>query len=447
MILIPWFREFVLSLLIVLKFLRNNQEARRLLAQLLGRDIFTLYFPTITRWYSLKGSAGRLLKIEDQVRELGRTLYFANRGEQALDLIIDNEFWDDLKVFDVVMHAPSKFTLVLESDCATVADFVFLYVMMCAQVLRMGADNDLQEVQSGLYEVTMDRWCRIFLSSDKSSSMRYIVLLATFLVHPRYARLATSVEDLVIVVYEWLVEYCGKLDIGGPNLTLDAWEEIDQFRAFVTKMDVSRQPLEPFWISARRRFPILGQVAPRLLSIPASAALSERCWSLFARHLTSARPRLSIDRLNDTGKILSMAKHSAKKASRVGMGSSHALFFIILKASIPQCVMDAIGGGSGNAKNGANEGVSNQADAGNEVDADAEEQGQYDKDQGQASPDPLRELDELEALTANGEAEEDERADPLRRTLSGKENLRDVVGKLLLDLAKNVSAETMAAFL
>ena len=42
-------------------------------------------------------------------------------------LLTDDESWDDLRIFDVVTHAPSKFTLALESDSATVADFVFLY--------------------------------------------------------------------------------------------------------------------------------------------------------------------------------------------------------------------------------------------------------------------------------------------------------------------------------
>ena len=440
-ILIPWFKIFVQSLLIVIKFLRNNQEARRILGQLLGCDIFTLYLPTITRWYSLKSSAGRLLKIEKEVKTLAQQMFFANKGEQALVLLTDDEFWEDLKIFDAVMHALSKFTLVLESDSATLADFVFLYVMMCAQVLNMGADDELREVQSGLFDVTMDRWCRIFLSSAKSTSMRYIVFLATFFVHPRYARIAASVEHLVVIVYEWLDEYCGRLGIGGSNRALDIWDEIKAYSDFVTKNNVSRQPVHPFWISNSRQFPILGEVAPRLLSIPASASLAERCWSLFARHLTSTRPRLSIAKLNDTGKILSMAKFLTNAVTGLSVASSQASFFDVLKALIPTCVMDAIGGSIAVVDDEPKEAV--------DLSEEPPGQGLVEKEQAASDQDPVDELEELNTNMASSDFDhnEDESVDPLRRPILGKENLRDMFGKLLLDLAKNVSSDTMTAFL
>ena len=159
------------------------------------------------------------------------------------------------------------------------------------------------------------------MSSAKSTSMWYIVLLATFLMHPCYTRITASVKHLIVIVYEWLDEYCGRLGIGGSNRKLYIWDKIKVYSDFVTKNNVSHQPMHPFWILNSLQFPILGEVTPCLLSITASTTLAKHCWSLFARHLTSARSRLSIDKLNDTGKILSMAKHSAKTASRVGMGS------------------------------------------------------------------------------------------------------------------------------
>ena len=140
-----------------------------------------------------------------------------------------------------------------------------------------------------------------------------------------------------------------------------------------------------------------------------------------------------------------MAKYSSKVATGATVMSSHASFFNVLKASIPKCVMDAIGGSIEVDDEDAKE-TRNLGDAPWQGPDSPDE-----KDQSTSDPDPVRELKELEEELANGDGEEgdDESVgslDPFCRPILGQANLRDTVSKLLLDLAKNLTSETMAAF-
>ena len=76
-------------------------------------------------------------------------------------------------------------------------------------------------------------------------------------------------------------------------------------------------------------------------------------------------------------------------------------------------------------------------------------QGLVEKEQAASDQGPVDELEELNTNMASSDFDhnEDESVDPLKRPILGKENLRDMFGKLLLDLAKNVSSDTMTAFL
>ena len=153
-----------------------------------------------------------------------------------------------------------------------------------------------------------------------------------------------SVDDILSLVYQWLIGYCKSLqlkDADGHRL----WSELQQYKTLIkypaTGVSMLKQPPAAFWLDKRRHFPILGVIASRLFAIPPSAALSERCWSLFARFLNKYRARLSIDKEADSAKILSVTRLEQARKSRKPK-SDPMDFFKLLKDSLPKSVQELL---------------------------------------------------------------------------------------------------------
>ena len=300
---IPIFKELVSKLVYVIKLFRSCHRAHTFLTQFAGERHILLYLPTLTRWYSYQSSGDREKPAIKKVggRMLGLFNLTSAQREAAL-FMVDEQFWYKLEVFLEAMRAPAAYTLILESDCATLGDFVFLFVMIAASVDSTTKSTTLSAHVGDISAAIQKRWCGFFLPSKSAKIMRYTAFLAAFLLHPYYAHLALSVDDILSLVYQWLIGYCKSLqlkDADGHRL----WSELQQYKSLIkypaTGVSMLKQPPAAFWLDKRRHFPILGVIASRLFAIPPSAALSERCWSLFARFLNKYRARLSIDKAAD----------------------------------------------------------------------------------------------------------------------------------------------------
>jgi hypothetical protein len=264
---------------IILAILRRIQKEKY-------NKCISLLLPGETRWgshfYSLDNLLSTRTAIQSILVEDDITL-----PEELKQKIISSDLWINIKKLRNLLEPFVNFLQHLQSDTPNLST---VYLKLKDLEDFVISNNDLtQEFKTAVRTSGKNRWINFLYNP---------VILLAYKLDPQYrgSKLNPSQWDSIIEdelirlvstenasrVLEEYAEYLGKL---GNFSRLHLWES-----------NLVKNPIN-WWCLVKGRYPILSEVALKILSIPATSAASERNWNTFGFIHTKVRNRLNDKRV------------------------------------------------------------------------------------------------------------------------------------------------------
>jgi len=280
---IEWINNMLMQAKKLAIYFRNHQVAlatlRRLQQEKYGKEI-ALILPCETRWGSSFSCIDHLCKTKLAIRSTIAEDHL-NLEDETKILITNDIFWNNLEKLRNFLEPFAICIKKLEGD-----ELLLSTVYLEYQQLKIHVRNNTdlsKSICDTIEKFGSNRW-QNFLYNP--------VVIVAYKLDPRYHgnRLNSRQWDSIIekeiielvgeeyqdLVLTELAEYIGKL---GGFASNHLWG------------DVTQKPVN-WWNLMKGRYPILSDIAIRILSIPATSAASERNWSTFGFIHSKLRNRL-----------------------------------------------------------------------------------------------------------------------------------------------------------
>ena len=269
---IGWIKDILEKAKKLSIYFRNHQvilgALRRLQKEKYGKEI-ALILPCETRWGSSYSCINQLFLTKSAIRSTIAEDHL-NLDDVTKSLISSDTFWNDLGKIRKFLEQFAICIKKLEGDESILSTAYLEFQQLKAHVRNY---TDLPEnVRDEVENFGTNRW-QNFLYNP--------VVIVAYKLNPRYrgSRLNARACDPIIekeiiglvgeeyrdVILTELAEYVGKTGGFAPS---HLWG------------DVVQKPIN-WWNLMKGRYPVLSDVAIRVLSIPATSAASERNWSTF----------------------------------------------------------------------------------------------------------------------------------------------------------------------
>ncbi|CAB4403798.1 unnamed protein product, partial [Rhizophagus irregularis] len=269
---IEWIKEIIEKAKKLLIYFRNHQvilaALRRLQKEKYGKEI-ALILPCDTRWGSSYSCINQLFLTKSAIRSTIVEDHL-NLDDRMKSLISRDTFWNDLGKIRNFLENFAIFIKKLEGDETFLSTAYLEYQQLKAHVRN---NTDLPEnIREEVEKFGTNRWHNFLYNP---------VVIVAYKLDLRYrgSRLNARIFDPIIekeiltlvgeeykdIVLTELAEYVGKT---GSFAHSYLWG------------DVIQKPVN-WWNLMKGRYPILSDVAIRILSILATSAASERNWSTF----------------------------------------------------------------------------------------------------------------------------------------------------------------------
>lgn len=273
----------------IINYFRNHQIILAILRKIQKEKYnkcISLLLPGETRWGSHFYSLNNLLSTKSAIQSIlvedNITL-----PEELKQKIISNDLWTNIKKLRNLLEPFVNFLQQLQSDTPNLSS-VYLKLKNLEDFVITN-DDLTQEFKTAVRSSGKDRWLNFLYNP---------VILLAYRLDPQYRgsklnplQWDSIIEDELIRLVpienqiEVLKEYAEYLGKRGNFSRLHLWE------SNLVKNSIN------WWCLVKGRYPILSEVALKVLSIPATSAASERNWSTFGFIHTKVRNRLNDKRV------------------------------------------------------------------------------------------------------------------------------------------------------
>ncbi|KAK1936997.1 hypothetical protein P3T76_009775 [Phytophthora citrophthora] len=311
---IPFLNEVLKKAVVVTRFVRKRAA---LLYQFrtkqrqhfgAGQRRRALLLPVATRWYSSTNCIESVVQNEEVLREifsnsdlLSRYQDAGTKLNQVENILGDRTFWMDARTVMRICNPVIKVLGALERDGCCLSMIYYYFGGLQNHVVYHRETND---VASSVLTIIRSR------ISSRWKSLKRESILAAFLLDPSKAIDAFEDNDL-----DNAIDACVDL---AARVGLPSSVSLDAFRRDVLSFirlkkswgpnereNNSRDSPLDWWMLKSKRFPLLYDLATRVLSLPTSSAASERSWSVHSFLHNKRRNRLKPERVEKLAYVYS----------------------------------------------------------------------------------------------------------------------------------------------